>query len=136
MLDYDQLRIDGWFQGDIEAKPAEFTTAFRSGTGGHRVTILPDRIVTRLRTGGTSHLPLDQILSLSTFEGGFAEPTFGVLCETRSTLGPIGFRFDDQEMRSAFIGVVRQRLGRGAMVDEGCGAQMPNLDSPHANAHP
>lgn len=131
MLDYDRERIDGWFQGAIEAGRTEFTTAFRSGTGGHRVTILPDRIVTRLRTGGLSQLPIGTILAISTFESGFAEPSLGVLFET--SVGSTAYRFDEEEARRAFIGAVRQRWNPGNLAEAGYSAQV--ADPPRADAH-
>jgi hypothetical protein len=81
----------------------EFTAAFRAGTGGHRVAVFNDRIVTYRLDGRTSVLPLGDIVSASTFEGGSSQPAYGAHFVVRSSSRDVAYRFDDAATRLAFL---------------------------------
>jgi hypothetical protein len=76
-------------------QPLEFVTAFRSGTGGLRVAVFDDRIV-----------------SIGTFESGASQPTHGLKLEVKSPPRDVGYRFDDDATRLAFVRAVRRRMRR------------------------
>lgn len=96
-----------------EAAPREFVTAFRSGTGGHRITVLADRIIVAYRHGGTSQLPLADVRCLSTFDTLSSQPACGVRVERRSAARDAGYLFEDDATRSAFLRAVGLCLGPG-----------------------
>jgi len=93
--------------GYPEASPLEFTTAFRAGTGGHRIAIFSDRIVTYRRDGRVSVLPLDDVASVSTFEDGPSQPTYGAHFVLKSPSREAAYRFDAAATRRAFLRAAR-----------------------------
>ncbi len=97
----------------VGTAPPEFLTAFRSGTGGHRVIVLPDRIVIAYRHGGTSQLPIDDIRALSTFETVSSQPAYGVQVERRSPARDVGYLFEDDATRRMFLRAVALRMTPG-----------------------
>jgi hypothetical protein len=108
MITYAEGIAESRSEERAEAPPLAFTTAFRSGTGGHRVAVFPDRIVTHRRDGRTSVLPIGDIVSASTFEDGASEPAYGVHFVVQSPPRDIAYRFDDADTRRAFLRAVLQ----------------------------
>lgn len=106
MSTYAEGIADFWYEGHTAAHPAEFTTAFRAGTGGHRVAVYDDRIVTHRRDGRMSVLPIGDIVSVSLFESLSSQPTFGAQFEVKAPPRDVAYRFDDAATRLAFLRAV------------------------------
>ena len=112
MTGHAEVTTGTWYEGRVEGLPLEFVTAFRSGTGGLRVAIFADRIVTYLRDGGTTELPIDGIISAFTFESGASQPAYGVFFEVRAAQRNVAYRFEDEAARAAFLRAVQRRMRR------------------------
>lgn len=112
MSAYAEGAASARYEGCAEAQPLEFVTAFRSGTGGLRVAVFDDCIVTYRRDGLASELQIGDIIAVSTFEGGASHPAYGVQLEVKSPPRDLGYRFDDDATRLAFLRAVRRRMRR------------------------
>ena len=103
----------GILDRSLSEAPAVFVTAFRNGTGGHRVEVLSDRIVTRDRRGGTSQLRFAEIESALAFETDASPPTFGIHVVRRDNPHDVRYVFGDDATRRAFLRAVDRRLRTG-----------------------
>ena len=112
MTGHADVTTGTWYEGRAEGWPLEFVTAFRSGTGGLRVAVFDDRIVTYRRDGRTAKLPIADIIAVCTFESGASQPAYGVQLEVRSSPRDVAFRFEDDATRAAFLRAVRWRMRR------------------------
>ena len=118
MTGHAEVTTGTWYEGRMEGLRLEFVRAFRSGTGGLRVAIFDDRIVTYLRDGGTAELPIVDISSAFTFESGASQPAYGVLFEVKAAEHNVAYRFEDDAARAAFLRAVRRRMRRvGTLSD-------------------
>lgn len=113
MFGHGEAEAGGPVRYASETPPHEFVTAFRSGTGGHHVAVLADRIVTRYRHGGTDQLRVGDIVGISTFEAGASQPAYGVHVEQRGSPRDVGYHFEDDATRRAFLRAVARCLHPG-----------------------
>jgi hypothetical protein len=90
--------------------PAVFLTACRNGTGGHRIEVLTDRIVTHDGHGGTSQLRFDEIESALAFETTVMPPAFGVRMMRRDDADDVCYLFSNDTTRRAFWCAVGRRM--------------------------
>ena len=103
---------------DGRAVRGEFRTVFHSGTGGNRVLLLPDRIVTMERTGRSGALLLRDVFYAGPCESSWSPRAYGVYLVLRTPPYDTGYYFADPAERAAFLDELRRSLATlpGAML--------------------
>ena len=95
---------------DGRAVRGEFRTVFHSGTGGNRVLLRPDRIVTVERTGRTSVLLLRDVMYSGPCESSWSPRAYGVYLVLRTPPYDTGYYFADPAERAVFLDALRGSL--------------------------
>ena len=107
-----------------ESPAQEFATAFRSGTGGSRVVLLGDRIVTHYRGGRTTETRLCEIAYAGACETGLTGAAHGVYLVLRTPPYDTGYLFEQAATSLAFLAALRQRMQASATPDLWLGSGM------------